>query len=81
MVVVYHDTAQGKWTMEKPINERGESSWTAQTWNPDGLEGLTVRDEHAQQEANRLGVINESNEANMVEETSSGSSNDFTVIV
>ena len=63
MVVVYHDTAQVKWTTDVPDKsdyEKGESSWIAQQGDPEDF-GWTVRDGHAQQQATRTGVMNEAN--------------------
>ncbi|PWA60375.1 hypothetical protein CTI12_AA382410 [Artemisia annua] len=70
MAVVYYETAQVKWTQDKSSYEEGGDSWTAQE-NPGGL-----WNEHAQPQANRLGV---KNNGRMEEATSS--SNDFNVIV
>ena len=81
LVVVYHDTAQVKWTTDKSNFEVGESSWTAKQMDPEDLNGWTVRDEHAQQQANKNGVENKANVADMNAGTSSGTSNDFDVIV
>ena len=80
LVMVYHDTAQVPW-IEKSQKEMGESSWTAEQRNPQGLDGRTVRDGHAEQEMNRLGVRNEGNEEQDAQEASSQDSNDFDIIV
>ena len=56
LVIVYHDTAQIPCTTDKPQIEKGESSWTAEQRNPQGSDGLVVRDGQEGQDLNRLGV-------------------------
>ena len=71
-------------SMEKAQKERGESSWTAEQKNPqcfEGSRGRSVRDGYTEEEVNRLGVRDASNEDQNDEGTSNGSSSDFDVIV
>ena len=78
LIMVYHDTAQITWTMDKPAKEIGESSWTAECRYPQGLEDCTARNGQDDQEEKRLGVRNKGKE---VAETSSSEENDFEVIL
>ena len=84
-VVVYHETAQVKWTTDVPDKsayERGESSWTAQQErNPIDLHCWTDMDGHTQQQANRTCVMNGADGAQLDAGTSSGTSSSFDVIV
>ena len=79
-IQVHHDTARVPW-FEKPREEVGESSRTAEKKDPQGRQDEAVRDGSQEEGMNRFGVRMDGNEEQDVQKTSSEENNDFDIIV